>query len=90
MGPCCCPLITIHLIIQFELATSDEVKLSVTKSVTVRIESLTEIAWRDHLVSDTIWQFDEAAVKQLIAASVPDTVLNQIKGGTNAKAVGMN
>jgi hypothetical protein len=33
------------------------------------------------------WQLDEAAVKQLIAASVPDTVFNQIKGGPNAKAV---
>jgi gag-polypeptide of LTR copia-type len=33
------------------------------------------------------WQLDEAAVKQLIAASVLDTVFNWIKGGTNVKAI---
>jgi transposase InsO family protein len=33
------------------------------------------------------WQLDEATVKQLIAASVPDTAFNQIKTQTNAKDV---
>jgi gag-polypeptide of LTR copia-type len=39
------------------------------------------------LDANTRWQLDEAAVKQLIATSVPDTVFNRIKGGVNAMAV---
>ena len=33
------------------------------------------------------WKADEAAVRQLIVASVPDSVFNRIKNGTDAKAV---
>src|ERR1700677_3082778 len=33
------------------------------------------------------WDHDQAVVKQLIAASVPDTVFNSIKTGTTAKDV---
>ncbi|KAF8259908.1 hypothetical protein EI94DRAFT_1466009, partial [Lactarius quietus] len=33
------------------------------------------------------WNADQAVVKQLIAISVPDTVFNRIKTGTNAKDV---
>jgi hypothetical protein len=35
------------------------------------------------------WTHDQAVVKQLIAASVPDTVFNRIKTGTTAKMSGM-
>ena len=33
------------------------------------------------------WKADEAAVRQLIVASVPDSVFNRIKGSANAKSV---
>ena len=33
------------------------------------------------------WKTDEAAVRQLIVASVPDSVFNRIKGSANAKSV---
>ena len=33
------------------------------------------------------WKADEAAVRQLIVASVPDSVFNRIKGGANAKSI---
>ncbi len=36
---------------------------------------------------ETRWKADEAVVRQLIIASVPDSVFNHIKGGANAKSV---
>ena len=36
---------------------------------------------------DARWKTDEAVVRQLIVASVTDSVFNRIKGGANAKSV---